>query len=200
METPLSTDISAIILAGGKSSRMGKDKALIEVQGIPFLQRTATLVQGYAYPVYIITPWIERYQTILGVNYHWLREHCPSGDTEGPLVAFAQALVHVKTEWVFLLACDLPNLTPEAIALWLQQLDQVDDNAIACLPRHEKGWDPLCGFYRSSCLTFLDSFIEGGGRSFQQWLQLHCVEELLISDRSVLFNCNTPMDIKGIIS
>ncbi len=116
METPFPIHVSAIILAGGKSSRMGKDKALIEVQGVPLLQRTATLMQRYAHPVYIITPWIERYQTILGANCYFLREHYPSGETEGPLVAFAQALFHVKTEWVLLLACDLPNLTPEAIA------------------------------------------------------------------------------------
>ncbi len=195
MGTHSLTHVSAIILAGGKSSRMGKDKALIEVQGIPLLQRTATLMQGYAHPVYIITPWIERYQTILGANCHLLREHCPSGKTEGPLVAFAQALVHVKTEWVFLLACDLPNLTSEAIAAWLQQLYQVSEEAIGCLPRHKKGWDPLCGFYRSSCLTSLNRFIQGGGRSFQEWLKPHFVQELLVSDRSVLFNCNTPDDL-----
>ncbi len=195
METPLTTHLSAIILAGGKSSRMGKDKALIEVQGVPLLQHTATLVQGYANPVYIITPWIERYQRIVSAKCYLLRENCSSGETQGPLVGFAQALVHVKTEWVLLLACDLPNLTTQAVSAWLQQLQGVDDKAIACLPRHEKGWDPLCGFYRSSCLSSLDSFIQAGGRSFQQWLQLHCVEELLVSDRSVLFNCNTPDDL-----
>ncbi len=200
METLLTTHLSTIILAGGKSSRMGKDKALIEVQGVPLLQRTATLVQGYANPVYIITPWIERYQRIISTNCHLLRENCPSGETQGPLVGFAQALVHVKTEWVLLLACDLPNLTTEEVGVWLQQLQGVDDEAIACLPSHKKGWEPLCGFYRSSCLSSLESFIQAGGRSFQQWLQLHCVEELLVSDRSVLFNCNTPMDLKGIIS
>ncbi len=138
METHCPTRLSAIILAGGKSSRMGKDKALLEVQGIPLLQRTATLMQGYAHPVYIITPWMERYQSIIGANCHLLREHCPSGDTQGPLVAFAQALVHVRTEWVFLLACDLPNLTTQAVEGWGQQLDRVEEEAIACLPRHEE--------------------------------------------------------------
>ncbi|MGK7882988.1 MAG: molybdenum cofactor guanylyltransferase [Crocosphaera sp.] len=195
MEKPLKRDLSAIILAGGKSSRMGKDKALIEIQGVPLLQRTATLIQGYANPVYIITPWIERYQRIVPANCQLLRENCPSGKTQGPLVGFAQALVYVKTEWVLLLACDLPKLTIQAVEEWLKQLQKVDDQAIACLPRHEKGWEPLCGFYRSSGLTSLDSFIQAGERSFQQWLQLHSVQELLVSDRSVLFNCNTPMDL-----
>ena len=195
METTLPTRLSAIILAGGKSSRMGKDKALIEMQGVPLLQRTANLVQGYANPVYIITPWIERYQRIVSANCYLLRETCPSGETQGPLVGFAQALVHVKTEWVLLLACDLPNLKTVAMEEWLLQLDHVYDKKVACLPRHEKGWEPLCGFYRSSCLTSLDMYIEGGVRTFQQWLQFNCVQELFVSDRSVLFNCNTPLDL-----
>ncbi len=200
METPFKADLSAIILAGGKSSRMGKDKALIEIRGVPLLQRSATLIQEYANPIYIITPWIERYQKIVPSSCHLLQEVCLPGETQGPLVGFAQALSYVKTEWVLLLACDLPNLTNEAVKEWLQQLHQVSDEAIACLPRHQKGWDPLCGFYRSSCLTFLESFIQAGGRSFQPWLHSQSVQELFVSDRSVLFNCNTPEELKIINS
>ena len=198
MERTFTLDLSAIILAGGYSSRMGTDKALIEIQGVPLLQRTATLIQAYADSVYIITPWIERYQTIVPVHCHLLREICPSGKTRGPLVAFAQALDHVLTDWVLLLACDLPNLTPLVLEEWLKTLDQLSDDVMAYLPRHAKGWEPLCGFYRSSCLTALDSFIHGGGRSFQQWLELNPVKELFVSDRSVLLNCNTPMDLQQI--
>ncbi|EAZ89696.1 molybdenum cofactor guanylyltransferase [Crocosphaera chwakensis] len=199
METLFKADLSAIILAGGKSSRMGEDKALIKIRGFPLLQVSATLIRAYANPVYIITPWIERYQKIVPSGCHLLQEVCPSGESQGPLVGFAQALSYVKTEWVLLLACDLPNLTNQSIEASLQQLHQVSDQATACLPRHDKGWDPLCGFYRSSCLTSLESFIQGGGRSFQKWLQSQSVQELFVSDRSVLFNCNTPMDLKRII-
>lgn len=196
METPFKADLSAIILAGGKSSRMGKDKALIDIRGVPLLQRTATLIGAYTNPVYIITPWTQRYQKIVPSSCHLLQEVCPFGETQGPLVGFAQALPYVKTEWVLLLACDLPNLTIQAIEEWLQQLDQVSDDVIACLPPHTKGWEPLCGFYRSSCLTSLENFIQQEGRSFQSWLNNQFVQELFVSDRSVLFNCNTLEDLK----
>ena len=192
----IASNLSAIILAGGKSSRMGEDKALLMIQGIPLLKRTAILTQAYAKETYIITPWIERYSTINFPNCYLLREQCPSGDTEGPLIGFAQALPYVTTQWVLLLACDLPNLTNLALEEWLQQLDSVSEEAIACLPPYQKGWEPLCGFYRSSSLKNLESFIQGGGRSFQRWLKLHYVEELVVRDRSVLFNCNTPDDLR----
>ncbi len=196
METALNHNLSAMILAGGKSTRMGEDKALLKIKGVPLLQRTAIFIQAYVKETYIITPWIDRYSSIIPPNCYLLREQCPSGHTQGPLVGFAQALPHVTTEWVLLLACDLPNLTNLVLEEWLEQLDSVSEEEIACLPRHQKGWEPLCGFYRASSLRDLESFIDRGGRSFQRWLQWHNVEELFISDRSVLFNCNTPDDLK----
>ncbi|MGK7941528.1 MAG: molybdenum cofactor guanylyltransferase [Crocosphaera sp.] len=198
METALNRDLSAIILAGGQSTRMGEDKALLKIQGVPLLERTAIFTQAYVKETYIVTPWIDRYSGIVPPNCHLLQEKCQSGVTEGPLVGFAQGLPHVTTEWLLLLACDLPNLTNLALEECLQQLESVSEEAIACLPRHQKGWEPLCGFYRTSSLRDLESFIEGGGRAFQRWLQLHYVEELFLSDRSVLFNCNTPKDLSKI--
>ncbi|MEA5533673.1 molybdenum cofactor guanylyltransferase [Crocosphaera sp. XPORK-15E] len=195
METFLNLSLSAIILAGGKSSRMGQDKALLEVGGVPLLQKTATLIQAIADPIYIITPWSERYQSIVPPSCHLLRETLLSGDTQGPLVGFAQALTYIKTEWVLLLACDLPNLNAPEIEQWLSYLVRVSPAAIACLPRHAKGWEPLSGFYRRCCLKDLETFIDSGGRSFQGWLKNKWVEELPVSDSNSLFNCNTPADL-----
>ncbi len=192
--------LSAIILAGGKSSRMGQDKALIPIEGVPLLRRIALLAQTFASQVYIITPWIERYQAIIPLNCHLLREtgsYNPDENwqTHGPLIGFTQALAQVKTEWVLLLACDLPNLTEKEIKSWLDSLASASETAIALLPRHPKGWEPLCGFYRCRCLPSVEDFIAQGGRSFQGWLRQQLVEELPISDRQVLYNCNTPDDL-----
>jgi hypothetical protein len=57
--------IAAIVLAGGQSSRMGRDKALIEVGGVPLLHKICAAAQSCANPVYVIAPWVERYQSIL---------------------------------------------------------------------------------------------------------------------------------------
>jgi len=61
----------------------------------------------------------------------------------------------------------------------------------ALLTHHAKGWDPLCGFYRRSCLSALTDYIKG--RSFQHWLAQHPVQLLPLPDAQMLFNCNTPM-------
>ncbi|WP_017653480.1 molybdenum cofactor guanylyltransferase [Fortiea contorta] len=190
--------LSAIILAGGKSSRMGQDKALISIQGVPLLQQICDIAQACTNQVYVVTPWPERYQHLNLSKCEFISEiplSSSSAQNQGPLVGFSQGLAQVQTEWVLLLACDLPKLKVEVLQEWIARLDSVDDAAIATLPHHTKGWEPLCGFYRRRCLPPLLEFINKGGRSFQQWLQKHPVQVLSVSAPEMLFNCNTPEDL-----
>lgn len=194
--------LSAIILAGGQSSRMGQDKALISLQGVPLLRRVCQIALHCANEVYVVTPWPERYQDILPNACRLLQEVPLPGETRphGPLVGFAQGLAQVKTDWVLLLACDLPQLQANVLQEWTTQLEKTDKNVMAVLPRHAKGWEPLCGFYRRQCLLMLTQFINEGGRSFQSWLAQHPVQELMIQDTQLLFNCNTPTDLERLAS
>lgn len=197
--------LSSIILAGGLSSRMGQDKALLAVEGVPLLRIVCDVAIALSERVYIVTPWTERYQHILPPQCQFIREvpiSFEEGDKEkisnSPIVGFAQGLARVETDWVLLLACDLPRLQVEVLRDWVAQLDTVDNDAIALLTRHVKGWDPLCGFYRRSCLPALTEYIAQGGRSFQQWLAQHSVQMFPLSDAQMLFNCNTPTDYEEI--
>ena len=196
-----SNQVTAIILAGGRSSRMGQDKALISIQGVPLLQQICTLALSCASPVYVVTPWQERYQNIVPSACHLLREVPLPGETKphGPLVGFAQGLAQVQTPWVLLLACDLPQLQPSEVLKWTSFLAQASPEVVALLPRHPKGWEPLSGFYRRRCLPQLNEFIESGGRSFQHWLAQQSVQPLPVSDSQQLLNCNTPADIEQVI-
>ncbi|MBD2529005.1 molybdenum cofactor guanylyltransferase [Nostoc flagelliforme FACHB-838] len=190
-------ELTTIVLAGGKSSRMGQDKALISIQGMPLLQRVCSIAQSCADVIYVVTPWPERYQDLLLPSCQFIREIPLSGEplAHGPLVGFAQGLAEVQTQWVLLLACDLPRLRVEVLQDWVTRLDRVGDDKVAALAHHPKGWEPLCGFYRRRCLPQLLEFINQGGRSFQQWLQQYPVEVLPLPELEMLFNCNTPEDL-----
>ncbi len=209
--------LSAIVLAGGRSSRMGQDKALLPIQGVPLLQLVCAIASTLCDPVYVVTPWPQRYQDLLPASCQFIREVPLPGEStgdvtsssskvtlplpHGPLVGFAQGLDQVKTDWVLLLACDLPRLRVEVLQEWAARLDSVEEfgdkeeGAIALLTHHAKGWDPLCGFYRRSCLSALTDYINQGGRSFQHWLAQHPVQLLPLPDAQMLFNCNTPADL-----
>ncbi|MDZ7957285.1 MAG: molybdenum cofactor guanylyltransferase [Aulosira sp. DedQUE10] len=187
--------LTAIVLAGGQSSRMGEDKALIPIQGIPLLQRVCSIAQACADTVYVVTPWPERYQHLLLPGCQFIQEIPSSSSSHGPLVGFAQGMAQVQTDWVLLLACDLPRLKVEALQEWIARLDSVGDDAIAALTHHAKGWEPLCGFYHRGCLPSLLEFINKGGRSFQRWLKQNPVQVLPLLEPEMLFNCNTPEDV-----
>jgi molybdenum cofactor guanylyltransferase len=190
--------IAAIVLAGGKSSRMGTDKAAIAIGNVPLLHLICTVASKCASKIYIVTPWVEKYVDMLPEGCNLIKEVSEKTETKGPLVAFAQALAKIEEEWILLLACDLPLLNESALLEWRNYLTTVPATTIALLPKSEKGWEPLCGFYRLSCLPLLEEYIQQGGRSFQGWLAKRSVQELPVSDRQVLFNCNTPEDLAKI--
>lgn len=191
---------------------MGQDKALIQVEGVPLLQRVCQIAQQCAEPVYVVTPWVERYRDILDQRFHLIQEVPLPGEMiwQGPLVGFAQGLAQVQTDWVLLLACDLPQLQVEILRTWIYDLqthflqagaEPVTEERMVWLPKHPDGWwEPLCGFYDRRCLTALEAFIGQGGRSFQRWLARQSVQELPLTIPQMLFNCNTPEDLERVIN
>lgn len=185
--------IAAIILAGGKSTRMGQDKALLKIKDRSLLNHVCTVAQDSLNCVYVVTPWIDKYQNLIPPSVQLIEETIilPDADSNCPLIGFYQGLQQVSADWILLLACDLPKINSEAIKRWCQYLPEVNDSAIALLPISDRLYEPLCGFYRCSCLPLLKTYIDKKGKSFQKWLAQHPVQELPISDRSILFNCNT---------
>ncbi len=203
----MNPSLSVIILAGGQSSRMGRDKALIVVEGIPLLRRTCAIALHCSSQVFVVTSAIRDYSKIVPDRCGVIEEKLLPGKSkpQGPLVGFTHGLVQIKTTWVLLLACDLPRLNQEILQRWMRQLPQVG-NAIALLPQGKKGWEPLCGFYRTDCLPSLTQFMNQGGRSLQAWLAQASVQTIQFSDdpdtqkqeQAMLFNCNTPEDLRQI--
>ena len=186
--------LSTLILAGGKSSRMGQDKALLNWDGTPLLTRVYHAASDCCDQVYILTPWPDRYQSILPTNCQFILESNPN---QGPLVGLAFGLTQISTNWVLLLACDLPLLKPDILQNWANQLTELPANILAFVPRKDELWEPLCAFYRQAALPELQQFIHQGGRSFQTWLKKVPVQAISVSQdcSEMLKNCNTPADL-----
>jgi molybdenum cofactor guanylyltransferase len=208
--------LSAIILAGGRSTRMGRDKATIEIDGISLIRRIYDVVascqdldllptashpaastQRLCDRIYVVTSSAEKYRQILPVSCQFIIE--PQA-YQGPAIAFGQGLAAVSSTWVLLLACDLPNISTPVLQSWIDRLPSIPAESIAYLPKHlGKGWEPLCGFYRRNCHHSLLKYIDNGGQSFQCWLKMNLVTELAVDDPVYLRNCNTPADLADIL-
>lgn len=103
----MTEEVVVAIVAGGKSRRMGQDKAHLLVDGVPMLVRTIFTAQAVAARVFVVGRPPE-----MGLsNIEFLNDAVPG---LGPLGGIATALRHVKTASasVLALACDLPKLTP----------------------------------------------------------------------------------------
>ena len=194
------------MLAGGQSSRMGQDKALLPIgNNQTLLSHVCNVAQESAKCVYVITPWTQRYQNIIPSSCRLISENLldPKAKSNFPLMGFFQGLKSVTTRWILLLACDLPNINSQTITGWYPYLAEASEDVVAILPSHPKGWEPLCGFYHRSCEASLQKYLDNGGKSFQQWLDRSLVLELpkcnLAGSEAkrgdaILFNCNTPED------
>lgn len=180
-----------MILAGGKSSRMGTDKALLPWQGVPMLERVYTAAQCCCARVEILTPWPDRYCELLPNAIFQIEQQIGCG----PLIALSQSLGQVQTPWLLLLASDLPQLDSAILQDWIEQLP-IAQSALAYVPYGTDRWEPLCGFYHIDALPSLKTFIAGGGRSFQGWLNQIPAVPLGVNDAiaAMLWNCNTPTD------
>ena len=190
--------IETIILAGGKSSRMGEDKALLTIKGKPFITYICEQVVSFSQNIYIVSPWVEKYQNLVPTSCVFISE---SQSFSGPLSAFADALEHVTSEWILLLACDLPYLNLSTFHNWIENLSTIDqDNqkAIAFLAPNKKGWECLAGFYHRRCLDSLQKYLETEQKSFQDWLKNEQVIPMTIVDYDIFFNCNTPEEYQKI--
>ena len=195
------SNIIAIALSGGKSSRMGHDKALLKIEGETLLFKTCRTALQVADAVYVVARSEEQYQEAIADSL----DHTfvvIDQKLDGALIGFWQGIQAIAEtpDWILLLACDLPKLKGEVLQIWAAQLADLPKDAIAYLPRYslddtsQKQWEPLCGFYRWQCRDSLTEFIANGGRSFQSWLDKQEVIEISNVPLPMLFNCNTPAD------
>ncbi|MEM9264829.1 MAG: molybdenum cofactor guanylyltransferase [Cyanobacteria bacterium P01_F01_bin.13] len=189
----------ALILAGGQSRRMGRDKALLPLPHSgkqTLLQHICHIAQACVSRTYVLTPWPERYRELLPPAVELLQE-VPA--KAGPMVALGQGWSRVVEDtpipdWLLVLACDLPALEADVLQMWQQELTTVQSGAIAALPKHDNRWEPLCGFYHRRCIPSLKQAITANTLSFQKWLANETVWQLPLTNSHMLQNCNNPTE------
>ena len=176
---------------GGQSRRLGRDKAWIEIGGVPLWRRTcsATRTALGRKPILVgdrLEP--ERHQ-----GFGILRDARPG---KGPLGGLVSALRHCKSEWALVLAVDLPFLEEKDILRLTQA--KTPDLDVLTLSMDDKP-EPLAALYRKATLEFWE------GRLSRNELSLHeGIEQLrwsvvrLPRGSRALFDLNRPEDLEAI--
>jgi len=155
--------VAGFILAGGVSSRMGRDKGLLDFGGVPLIVHTARLLQPLVAKVTVVgSP--TRYSKfgLRAITDQVEAQHDVESPGDGPLAGIAAALSATHFGWNLIVACDLPYLS----ARWLDWLlsRTLCSRAEAVVPRTERGIEPLAAVYRRECGPLLAAALARGLR------------------------------------
>ena len=149
-------NVTAIVLAGGKSSRMGgADKSMLEVNGIPMIQFIVNQLEGYFDEIIIGANDIEKYR-FLG-----LRVIPDIEQGKGPLMGIYSCLLESGNDLNFITACDIPVMDTGLI---LKMLNIARDADIVVPVKGENEYEPLYGIYRKSVIHEAEVVLGEGKR------------------------------------
>ncbi len=181
------TPVFGLILAGGSSSRMQRDKAALQYGGKSQLDRAFELAARHVPQVFVsVRPGQVADPARAG---HPMIVDSIAG--EGPIVGIRSALAaNPQVAWL-VLACDLPFLSDAALS---QLLRERDPTAVATAYRsaHDGLPEPLCAIWEPAAAAALAAYEAEGGRCPRKFLIRQAVPLLEPKDRRALDNVNTP--------
>jgi molybdopterin-guanine dinucleotide biosynthesis protein A len=189
--------VAGYVLAGGGSTRFGRDKALIEFGGKPMLVRMAELLGSVTSETFVVAA-PERYAKL---GLECIPDRWPG---EGPLGGIITALLHSQAnaascKWNFVVSCDMPFLAAD----WIQYMTEraAKSAAHVLLPHSASGPEPLCACYRTDAAEPLRAAFESGVRKITEALKR--VEREVLDERDwkrfdsegrLFWNMNTAAD------
>jgi molybdenum cofactor guanylyltransferase len=187
--------VTVVIMAGGKSSRMGVDKSFVPILGKPMIEHVLERVSGLGEEQILITNMPEEY-TYLGLPMF--------GDVYpdcGPLGGLHTALFHAGQPYILVVACDMPWLNPPLLAHMIDLRRTAD----VIVPRWGRFPEPLHAVYSKACLAPIEENLQAGrlkivafyGRVTVRYLEREAIAGFDAAGQS-FSNVNTPEDLAAI--
>jgi molybdopterin-guanine dinucleotide biosynthesis protein A len=180
------------VLAGGRSSRMGRDKALLELGGRTLLARQVALARELG-PAEV---WVAgRAQAELaGVDARGIADAVPGA---GPMGGLAAVLAATRARHVLLLAVDMPALT----AAFLGRVLAARAAGVGVAPRTRRGWEPTAALYPAELAPLAREALAANRLGLHALLDAAAAAGTLRAlpvaerDEHLLANWNTPADV-----
>jgi molybdopterin-guanine dinucleotide biosynthesis protein A len=187
--------MTGIILSGGQSLRMGENKAFIEIDGIPIINRIHSVFKKLFQEVIIVTNQKELFSNFDAKIYV---DIIPD---RGALVGLYTGLFFSSFPYSFCVACDMPYLKESVIEFFIDKLDDNDFDGI--VPKTTDGLQPLHAVYSKKCLPAIKKTIEDGRSKiidFYSMVKIKLIEEqefhFLDPGMESFINVNTPEQLR----
>ena len=184
---------TGVLLCGGKSRRMGQDKAFLQRDGRYLLQSHAETLAARFGRVLAVCERPGKFEGIPALAVlPQAADHFPEA---GPLGGVCTALKETQTPWLFVMACDMPYIDENLLDKMESKIQNVD--IVVC--HHGDKIEPLFAFYHRRCLPVFRQELEKGERRMRSGFSRLRVAELLVEEAEaarVFANLNTPEDVK----
>jgi molybdenum cofactor guanylyltransferase len=186
-------DVTGVVLAGGRSSRYGKNKALVKVNGVPLIERALNTMGSIFNHVVIITNAPEEYAYLQVPMFQDIIQGL------GPLGGIYTGLKVIPDQTGFFVACDMPFLNPNLI----RHMVEIRDDFDVVVPRIS-GWvEALHGLYTVKCQGSIERLIQSGTYQIFQFfssVSVRFVDEEEVRrwdpDLKSFLNINTPDELR----
>ena len=187
-------DITGVVLAGGRGSRMGGvDKGLQNHLGMPLaLHAVMQLQLQVGHTMINANRNLSAYES-MGVPV-WPD---PIAEFPGPLAGLLAGLEHCETPYLVTVPCDTPNFPADLVARLAQALAESDAEIAMAATREGDvvQVQPVFCLLQASLIESLVAFLHSGQRKIDKWTAQHRCVEVLFDDTAAFFNANTPDDL-----
>ena len=186
--------LSAVILAGGKNSRIQREKSLIKIKGDHIIDIQVKILESIFEEIIIVTQKediIKKFPNLKIISDEF--QNC------GPLAGIHSALKKSNTEAIFVFACDMPFLDTHVIRRQILAFNR--GNYDVLVPKHHAGIEPLHAIYSKASLIYLTECLCNKNYSVRSFYNKVNVKYLNFSNKKIVkfFNINTHIDLKEII-
>jgi len=183
------SDITGVILAGGRSTRMGEDKGLVEVNGRPLFEHVAEKLRPHVSEILISC---NRNSERYGRDFQTVQDLKP--DFSGPLAGMLAALSASKTEWVLFIPCDVPAF-PDNLAEALQA-EAGEGRQQAVYARDPERVHPTLCLLNRKVMPALESYLGNGDKKLMIFFEKIGAKTVLFQEPLAFSNLNTPEDVE----
>ena len=183
-------ELTLIVAAGGRSTRMGQDKRFLPLDGEPLLARTLRKGRAAGFRSIVLAAEGERSDLAALAEEFGARLVTDEVPAQGPAAAIAAGLAAAQTRWSLVLSADMPFYDFELVRALLPEATGDTQVVLSTISGY---WQPLAALYRRDAGTAFAAAIARGDRKLGIILRELTVKELpLTVDAGIFFNVNTP--------
>ncbi len=188
----ISLNANAIIMAGGKSTRMGQDKSLLQVSGKTLLEHIYSQLDGNFNKVLVSAGEKNRHE-----NMGERQVVCDQKPGEGPLMGILSSLEHSDIETNFIVACDIPDIP----LFFVRRMVSLTGDFDCVIPVNEEGrLETLFGIYKKSMINPIQEALARGERRIRDVFEKVKVNYIKLDKSVNLKNLNTISEYQAYIT